>query len=263
MIKVVVVEDETLVRKGIVLTTPWEEYGCHMAGDAENGLEGLALIHHIKPDIVIADVSMPGLDGLEMIRQCVGVLDAEYIIISGYSEFAYAQSALKMGVRDYLVKPIDDREFEQALSNACEAVRKKKSFTRIQHQIQSMDDSRILFFNEYMGGTHSPNYINKAVEMVHLQYMDQGLGLKDVADSLFISESTLGRLFKSETGYTFHDYLTHYRIKCACKLLKNPIVKIYEIADCVGYKDQRYFSVLFKKLVGMTPSEFRDTLMGA
>ncbi len=262
MIKIVVVEDEILVKKGLILTTDWQKYDCEVVGEASNGIEGIEVITNIKPDIVITDVRMPGLDGIKMIEKIKELgLTSEFIIISGYSEFEYARQAVKLGVRDFLVKPIDDGDLDRALINICKVIQDKQTISKIQNKMDDITDSRVMLFKEYMinQDTNSSDYVARAVKAISLNYQ-QDITIKSVSDSLFISESYLSRLFKVKVGQTFGDYLTYYRIKKACELLKEPDGKIYEIANAIGYKDQRYFSVIFKKLVGVTPKEFKNKL---
>jgi two-component system response regulator YesN len=260
MIKVVVVEDEALVRKGLILTTSWDDYDCEVVGEATNGLEGVDLILKLKPDIVITDVNMSGLDGIEMLKQVSEKVDIECIIISGYSEFEYARQAVKLGVKDYLMKPIDDDDLNNALLRVCKEVKEKYKIHHMQDQLESLDENKLIFFKEYFSENDEDSktdYIARAIQYIRSHYKED-LGIKEVADSLYLSEGYLSKLFKNGTGYTFVDYLTNYRMKKACKLLTSSSVKIYEIAEQVGYKDQRYFSLLFKKITGMTPKEFKE-----
>lgn len=261
MIKVVVVEDEVLVKKGLILTTDWQKYGCEVVGEASNGMEGIREITRIRPDIVITDVRMPGLDGISMIEQIkAGGIKPEFVIISGYSEFEYARQAVKLGVRDFLIKPIDDDDLDAALKSTCEAVHDKQRIHKIQDKMNDISDSRVMLFKEYLLDEKKDNdYVALAVKHISANYQ-KDISVKSVADGLFISESYLSRLFKNTVGQTFGDYLTYYRIKKACELLKKPNGKIYEVANLIGYKDQRYFSMIFKKLVGVTPKEFRERL---
>jgi two-component system response regulator YesN len=262
MIKVLVVEDEYLVRKGLVLTTPWENYGLEVIGEAENGKEGLLLATELRPDLVITDIRMPKMDGLELIERLEGVIDAEYLIISGYNEFEYAKQAMRLGVRDYLLKPIDDEELYQILERLSGLIQSKKKLQKVQDSLPLIQDSKLQLFNEYLSDNEwkvKENYIREAIKYLKLHYRED-LNIRKVADSLKISESYLSRLFKMETGYTFVEYLTNYRIKKAIELLKEKSEKVYEIAEMVGYSDSRYFSALFRKYVGVTPSEFKDGL---
>lgn len=259
---VVVVEDEQLVSKGIILTTNWSKFDCEVVASASNGLEGIEVVTRLKPDIVISDVRMPGLDGIEMIQQLrADGIQSEFIIISGYSDFEYARQAIKLGVRDFLTKPIDDAELENALSRIVETIRDKQTLHTFQDKMSNMNDDRMHLLKDCVDASPSYNldYVARAVKYIAGNYPND-ISIKTVADSLYISESYLSRLFKVKLNQTFVDYLTYFRIKTACSLLKDPDIKIYNVANMIGYKDQRYFSVIFKKLVGMTPKEFRDNL---
>ncbi len=262
MKKVIVVEDENLVRKGLVMTTPWEDYGFEVVGEAATANDALNLMTQVHPDLVITDIRLPGMNGLELIEQLRSLLAAEYLIISGYSEFNYAKQALRLGVNDYLLKPIDDDELHQVLAKLATAIDHKRQLAKVQAGLNQIHDSKVMLFKEYL--LHDDlmvkeNYVREAIQYLKEHYRDD-LNIKKLAEFLKISESYLSRLFKMETGYTFIEYLTHYRIKKAIELLKDKMVKVYEIADLVGYADSRYFSALFRKYVGVTPSEFKDGL---
>lgn len=262
MIRIVIVEDEALVKKGLLLTTDWESFDCEVVGEASNGYEGVEVITKLKPDIVITDIRMPGLDGMQMMEALTGKVDSEYIIISGYSEFEYARQAVKFGVKDYLIKPINDDELNGAIRKACDSVMNKKKLNKIETRMDGITDSKVMLFKEYFSEgarTVRSCYVEKMIKYIGDNYR-KNISIKDVADSLAISESHISRLFKSEVGHTFVDYLTYYRIKKAIGYLRDPDVKIYEVAEKIGYRDQRYFSVIFKKLVGVTPKEFREQL---
>jgi len=100
-------------------------------------------------------------------------------------------------------------------------------------------------------------YLDLAIRFIHEHYREN-ITLKDIADHLQISESYLTKIFRGKTSYSVVEYITQYRLKQAIDLLMDPNVKIYEIAEKVGYQDSRYFSTLFKKEMGLTPSEFRN-----
>ena len=113
MLKVVVVEDEELVRKGIVLAVDWASVGCAVVGEAANGQEGLEVIARYRPDLIVTDIKMPRLGGLEMVRQLRAQGNRAYVILlTAYSDFSYAQAAVKLGAVDYLLKPFRDGELE-------------------------------------------------------------------------------------------------------------------------------------------------------
>ncbi len=263
MISIVIVEDESYIRKGMVMTTPWEQFGCKVIGEAGDGQEGYELIKKLTPDIIITDVNMPVMDGIEMLRKLEHVSNAECIIISGYSDFSYAQQAIKLGVRDYLLKPIDDDDFYRILNKVISYIEKKHSIEKQQEQIQLIQDGKELLAKEEGFDTHYDSrqkYVMKAIAWIEIHY-SENIGISDAALELKISESYLSRLFKSHMGYTFVEYLTNYRIKVAIQLLKDHHTKIYEVSEQVGYNDPKYFGILFRKKIGVTPMTFKNRYM--
>ena len=115
MLKVLLVEDENLIRRGLQYKMDWTEVNCVVVGEAATGQEGLTQIKALRPDIVITDIRMPDMDGLEMLREGRAVCPFHAIIISGYGEFDYAQQAIRLGVAEYLLKPVDVNELKNCL----------------------------------------------------------------------------------------------------------------------------------------------------
>lgn len=246
--KVVIVEDELMARKGIILTVDWKSMGCIVVAEASNGIEGIKAIKRYKPDIVITDVQMPKMDGIEMIKSVKDTSCARFIILSAYDEFDYARSALRLGVCDYLLKPFRDAELIAAIEKAKNDHTPNDDIIPIERE----------FLNKYdLSRGSRCKYIEQAHKYIEKHFKDD-ITIKEVAEHLGLSEGYLSRLFKRHTDYTFVNYLTYYRINKAMKLLKDCRWKVYEVAEQVGYTDATYFSTLFKKLVGVTPSEFQD-----
>ena len=118
MLKVLVVEDEELIRKGIVLAVDWAALDCVVVGEASNGEEALAAVERLSPSLIITDLKMPRMDGIEMLRRLREAGNPVYVIIlTAYDSFTYAQSALRLGAVDFLLKPFHDGELEQAVRN--------------------------------------------------------------------------------------------------------------------------------------------------
>ncbi|MCR5291193.1 MAG: response regulator [Treponema sp.] len=267
MYKIVVIEDEPNVRKELVLCFPWQATGVLFSGEAGDGKQGKELIQNVHPDIVITDIRMPGMDGIEMIHEIKQAIDAsgdswseepEWIIISGYNEFEYARQAMQMGVQEYLLKPVEDQQLEEALQRCKERIDKKRHIKRITTAATKENSASIKFFTEYQGAlSDGEDYVSQTVSIIRSRYV-QGITIESVAEELGISSGHLSRLFKKETGYTFTDYLMYERISVAAQLLRDTDKKIYEIADLVGYEDVRYFGQLFKRVTGFTPKEFKN-----
>ena len=116
MLKVLVVEDEEMIRKGIVLAVDWAALDCVVVGEASNGAQALEAVERYDPSLIITDLKMPVMDGLEMLRQLrERGNNAFVIILTAYDSFAYAQAALRLGAVDFLLKPFHDGELEQAV----------------------------------------------------------------------------------------------------------------------------------------------------
>lgn len=243
MYKVILVEDEPIIREGLRTTTPWADYGCQVVGEASDAVEAEMLILQLKPDIVITDIYMPGVSGLQLIERVKGSVTCEFIIISGYDEFEYAQKAVYLGVKGYLLKPIDDNELKDVIQRAVESLRKARAPAAAEGLLSDIDARE--------------RYLAKARVIMEKRCSEE-LTLKTVADELWISESYLGKLFKSHTRYTFLELLTLYRMKKAVRMLTETDCKVYEIAVETGYRDAKYFSNVFRKTVGVTPSAFKN-----
>jgi len=257
MIKIMVIEDELILRKGLVMTTPWQDYGCEVIGEVGDGVEGARLIGKLRPDIVITDIRMPGMDGIEMMRKVRETSDTEFILITGFSDFKYAKAAVDLGAQGFILKPIDDAELEAVLVKTVEAIGKKRKYDLALRERSAENLGLHEKLASVSGSKYNDRYLSEAVAYIE-KNVERNFSLKNIADHLHISESYLSKLFKSKTSYTFLEYCTNYRIKKAAELLMDERNKVYEIADKVGYPDSRYFSTLFKKQIGLTPTEFRQ-----
>ncbi len=246
MIKVLIVEDEEIIRKGIVLTVNWEALDCTVAAEASNGLEALEAVHRLNPDLIITDIKMPQMDGIEMLQKLRQMGNNTHVIIlSAYDTFSYVQSALRLGAVDYLLKPFHDGDLEHAIALAHD---------KICPNTLSGAPKNILHVKE---GTKS-KFIREAMDYISVHYNDPDISVGSLAEYLSISEGYLSHTFKKETGLSPLTYLTQYRIQQSMRMLSDCRVKVYEVAQKTGYQDIAYFSNTFKKLVGMSPSEYQN-----
>lgn len=133
MIRMLIIDDEYYIRLGIVHAFNWAEMNIEIIGDAEDGEEGLRLAIEKKPDLILLDICMPLLNGLELMQRLrEEKLDCALIVLSGYDEFEYAQKSLQFGVLDYLLKPIDKNKLKETIQKACLTIRNKKSLQNYQ-----------------------------------------------------------------------------------------------------------------------------------
>lgn len=254
MYRVVVIEDEEAIRKGIIMSIDFSALNCILIGEASNGVEGIKLIQEKKPDIVITDVTMPLMSGIEMIEQ---TLEYNYtsIIISGYDEFSYAKKAIKLGVCDYLMKPIDKEELNnviQSIVSSFDLSSKISGLLKEKNQIEYIQLLETLNKEDHL--------VDKIMEYINLHYSEK-IFLSDIADVLNYSESLLSKRFRRVTQMTFNEYLNRFRIQKSIEYMKKGTYGLTGISDICGFSDYKYFSTVFKKYTGYTPSQFTNMIV--
>ena len=251
MYQVYIVDDAVLTRKALVMTVPWEQWDCVVVGSADDGEKAFEEIVKLSPDIVITDIRMVRMSGLEMIEKCRDAnIKVQFIIISGYNEFEYAKKAMKMEVLDYILKPIDDQELYQAILRAIHRLEEQN--VKKSGHLEGESRQPLIDYDE----NNLNAYLRQALKYVRENYSSD-LSVRSVAGYLNISESYLAKLFKTEINITFLEYLTRVRLRKSMELMKDKNMPIYEIAQRVGYKDYRYFSGTFKKYIGIGPKEYQ------
>ena len=254
MIRILIVEDEAILRQGFRQLLDFSRLGCQICGEARNGKEGLALIRQLHPDIVFTDLKMPVMDGLEMLRQSKETEQYEAVILTGYGEFSYAQEAISLQVAEYLLKPFNRKELEAVLIKLTERVRKKRE------QSNPMIPESIQVLMEIPAGCSA--YVQSAVEWIGVHYA-QRVTDEILAETLGVSADYLNRLFRRETGWTLHRYLNRYRIAKACLRILWGSEKIYEIAEQVGFSDYKYFFQVFTRLTGVSPTQYKKVQLSS
>lgn len=399
MYKLLIVEDEPLVRLGLRTTINWEKLNIEIVGEAKNGVEGFKMAVDLNPDIIITDVKMPLKSGTEMIEELRQAgNNSEIIILSGFGEFEYAKSAIQNNVSFYLLKPISNEElidaitkliekiendrnksfvydlvdsskedlrrkiirslvrkdytskedifkeakmhgydlngeslfligvlddvdqespnelfvFEELLSNElkvggidnlgaiyhdkvsflikkCDldelenlitnvfnkysekydrtfSIGVSSSFSSIENVHKAYEEAKSVAMNGLMkfmnsvqifnqeSSVYPPNLI-RALDIIRKEY-NQNINVGYVSEKLNVSESYLMHLFKEKLGKTFNNILVDTRIRNAKAQLLTGKLRVNEVAYNVGFNDEKYFTMIFKKYVNMTPSEF-------
>lgn len=245
MLKVLLVEDEDLIRRGLHFQMDWTAAGCVVAGEACSGEEGLEKIGQLRPDIVITDVRMQDMDGLEMLKRGLALCSFDAIIISGYGEFDYAQQAIRLGVAEYLLKPVDFNALGSVI---------RKIVSRRQQESLAPRSSDVPLAPDLDPVSLHNRYAAEMLRYIQEHYAER-ISLTDLSQKLNISCTHLNAKFKAEVGYTFHDFLNYYRITKAVELQKQGKLKLYEIAELVGFSDYKYFNKVYKKYVGYPPNK--------
>lgn len=263
MYRVAIIDDEPLIVEGLSKTMMWEKWNCQVAGYAYDGREGMELIRRERPDIIITDINMPEMDGLMMIAGLKSEFpDMQIIILTGYREFEYARRAIELGVSRFLLKPSKMNELEEAI----EAVTGRLEQMGVSVTKQPGNDEKSSNGSEEgTEGTGEPenNEANSFIVKNALEYIRQNsqekLRLADVADQVYVSQWHLSKLLNKHTGKTFSDILNGARMEKSKELLKDPSLRICDVAEMVGFQDLAHFSRVFKKMEGMSANEYRNT----
>lgn len=337
MRKLVIIDDEAIVVQGITAIINRLNLEVEVVGWANNGLDGCQVVREQKPDVVITDIRMPGLDGLSMIEEVQEEFrDMQFVVISGYTDFVYAQRAIHLGVMDYIDKPITIEKVQEvfsklekqdiqkkikgprmqgdesvinalmleeadAFSEAAEdfleklekdcssLVEFKEECYRFLCLIQGIyagrrkryDESMLILYEQIIqlmsesevkecvrqnvhrissqmeadqkGANH--HVISKLLWYINENY-NRDIGLTELGEQVNMNAAYLSILFKEEVGKSYVKYLTDLRISKAKKFLSEG-KKVNEVSTMVGFNNYRYFCDVFKKHVGMTPSEYR------
>lgn len=257
MYQVLLVEDEDILRKGIRNSVPWERYGCSVAGEAANGREGVEQICALHPDIVITDINMPLMDGLQMIAQTKGDYDYAAVILTGYSDFEYAQEAIRSGVADYVLKPLNTGTMCEALERAVLECRNVRWLRARNERLEALRDVSLLPENP-------PDVRRDEVAAQVLRYLEENyrerVTLADLVDALHYSDRYINQRFQKATGTTVIEYLNRLRIQKALSLLGQGAVPISEVGTACGIGDYKYFTQVFRKYMGCSPREYQQKL---
>ncbi len=254
MYRVVLVDDEHIILDGLARAVPWAEMGCAVAGTASNGAEGLQLIRAVRPDILLTDIRMPNMDGLSMIAALRSEFPRLQIaVLTAFRDFEYAQTALNLGVCRYLLKPSRLEELYEAI----------RTMTSRLDALPPMPEGAGPEEDPAAAGSAAGNYIvHQALEYMQAHCAEH-LSLGDVADHVYVSQWHLSKLINRHVNQSFFDILGRMRMERAKALLADSGLRIHAIAEQVGYSDVAHFSKSFKRFVGMTPGEYRDSLARA
>ncbi|WEK53117.1 MAG: response regulator [Candidatus Cohnella colombiensis] len=254
---ILIVDDEPRTRLGIQKTLVTWSAGRHRIEIAASGVEALEWLKVNSAHIIITDVRMPEVDGLQMLEILAmrGQLPVVFVI-SGYAEFEYAQKALQLGAFDYLLKPLDKSKLIDIVKRALELDSGRERLGAMEKLV----DSKLL-----VAGIDEARYstvIKDAISYIYT-HLHEAISMKQIADLLHLNASYFSVLFKEQTGVTFSDYLTRSRVQRAKELLVTSRMPIWEISEKVGYQTAKYFIKVFKDNEGISPSQYRHQVLDA
>ena len=238
-LRVLLVDDEIMIREGFKRLFDWEAHDCEVVGEAADGMEALAKLDALEPDIAIMDINIPIMNGLKVIQVSrMKHPNTAFVIVSGYDDFSYCREALRLQITDYILKPVNYEEFGSCIDNL-----------------------KISLFEQRLSAAAEPEKQEERTITGITRYLQEHLAedisLSVLAEQFHLNGQYISQLFKSEIGVNFLAYLTNIRMEKAKKLLLSTSLSVAEVADQSGYGDYRVFTKVFKKSEGVTPSQYR------
>ncbi|MBB6734501.1 response regulator transcription factor [Cohnella zeiphila] len=251
MYTLLIVEDEELVRTGIRRLVPFEEFGITTILEAGNGEEGLRLFLAHQPDLVLLDINIPKLSGLELAAKAkesrTGVKIA---VITGYDYYDYAVTALKLGIDDYVLKPVSRGDVYEVLRKLVDKLRAERQQSELR-----------LLVGEMMSARGNPDESDAKTAIA--QSIEDNIGnpefnLTALAERQGFSPGYMSVLFKRLFNVAFQDYVLSVRLERAKLQLLMTDMKMYEISAALGFDNPNYFSAAFKRKFGLSPLQYRE-----
>jgi YesN/AraC family two-component response regulator len=280
MYKVMIADDEKVAIDSLKFIIERNFSDAEIAATARSGREAVEKAREHIPDILFMDIHMPGINGLEAIRE-IRKLNSRIavIVLTAFDQFEYAKDAINLGVMEYLLKPVNRARVVEVVGRAMELIReeqeKQQKEQELREKLKYAEESLKALQNLKDGGavqgTDAPEpgseedpegykagaLIRRAKDYIKANF-SKTITLEDVAREIHVSPQYLSKLFKEETGENFIEYLTCIRIRNAKSLLEGDELSIKEICYSIGYSDPNYFSRIFKKIVGLTPTEYKE-----
>lgn len=244
MYKVFLADDEMWISLTLKKLIDRSGLPFQVIGEANNGVTALEEIEDKKPDVLFTDIRMPGLNGLELLQQINEKnLSVNVVLISGYAEFGYAQSALRLGVFDYLLKPVEQKHLNAVLMRLLTDMQNENGNTEAEQPEELIN----------------PTMMKRIIKEIKQNYT-HNVTLSGLSEKYGISIGYLSSQLKSELGLSFSEYITSKRIQKAKELLADENLSIDAITELTGYNDYFYFTKVFKKTTGISPSKYRKNM---
>lgn len=236
-LRVLLVDDEIMIREGFKKLFEWEAHECVVVGEAADGMEAITKIDEEQPDIVIMDINIPIINGLKVIQLSrVKYPSMAFVIVSGYDDFSYCREALRLQITDYILKPVNYEEFGSCID-----------WLKISLYNNEVKEKPVVKKERVITG------ITKYMQ----EHLSEDVSLHILSEEFHLNSQYISQLFKNEIGVNFLTYLTNIRMEHAKKLLLSSSLSIAEVSEQSGYGDYRVFTKVFKKSEGITPSQYR------
>lgn len=249
MWKAMIVEDEVFIRESVKELIHWEEMGFELVAEAGDGEEALELIKQDPPDLVITDIMMPGMDGIELLKETRNAgIDSKFVMLTCMGEFEYVRQAMEYGASNYILKlSMSVNDLRETLGKINkELMLSKRPPHSGQAAAAAPADRRI-----------SHPELNKIVKYIEQNY-DKDITVKSLARYVMMGENYISALFKKKMGKSLIRYLHEIRVQHAMRCLAETDLTVHEIGMKVGFVNDNYFIKIFKRITGTTPNQYRQ-----
>lgn len=245
MYSLIIVDDELKIREGIANLFPWEQNGFEIKGLFSNGMQALNYLREHPTDVVMTDIRMPVMDGLELSAHIAREFPNTYhIFLTGYQDFQYMHTAIVNHAADYLLKPIKYEELLECIENMRQSLDQK-------YHVKAEPENSSSYYGQI---------ITKIQDYIKINY--RSAPLEEASALVNLSPNYISKIFKEKSGMGFSEYLNRIRMEKAAELLVDISYKHYEIADKIGYDNPKNFSRAFKQYYHVSPREYREQNLG-
>jgi len=251
MWKVMIVEDEFFVRESVKELIRWRELGFELVAEAGDGEEALELIKRDPPDLVITDIMMPRMDGVELLKETRKAgIDSKFVMLTCMGDFEYMRQAMEYGASNYILKlSMSVNDLRETLGKINKELLLSKKLPDNERIQSSANSDRTISHPE----------LNKIVKYMEQNY-DKDISVKSLARYVMMGENYVSALFKKKMGKTLIHYLHEIRVKQAMHYLTETDMTIHEIGLKVGFVNDNYFIKIFKRITGSTPNQYRQSV---
>lgn len=250
MIKILIADDEQYERELLAEILHRHFDPQIQTRTVESGRQAIDVAGFWKPSVILMDIEMPGINGIEAAKRIIERdASVKIIFVTAYSLFNYAYEAVKIGASDYILKPVNEADTVKSIRRCLGQVETREQLEALASVAASLE--------EHSSADKISLLMSNVRNYLQHNYMRMDISLDSISDILHINPSYFSMLFKKNFGVNFVDYVTELRINASRELLKDPFLSATEIANAVGYESLNYYTRVFKKTTGVTPTEYR------
>lgn len=249
MYTIMIVDDEQLEIDVLSLIISKEFKIFNNIITAKNGKEAILKAKENKPDLILMDISLPEIDGLCALEKIKSFLpNVNVLMLTAYSKFDYVQKAMRVGAKDYLLKPLRTEDLKKSINKTFKDINEKTNNNNFKEKYLYIDKSK-------------SDIVKNSIVYINKNYKNK-IDLNTISKEIHINHQYLSRIFKKEIGISCVDYINALRVNNACEMLTETTYPAYRIACDSGFSDSAYFSRVFTKHVKLTPSKYRKMHLG-